>query len=146
MPFFQIELIAFEFALTRLVSYLIPHFCSAPPREVSPSFCLFLGVAAAISLSQFSLVNIPYLIFITAALLLLITGLVDDIWQLGVGVRFMAQVVAALLMIFYGGVVLIDFGQLVSSHVLFLGSYSVFLTVFSTIGVINESVRRIPTF
>ncbi len=71
------------------------------------------------------------------AVVIFLTGLVDDIWNLGFKVRFLAQSVAALFMVFMGGVVLSDLGELLPGVSLALGLLAIPFTVFATIGVIN---------
>lgn len=72
-----------------------------------------------------------------ASAIMLFTGLVDDRWPLGAGVRFAAQATACLVMVFWAGVLLTDFGQLFGPFTLSLGLLAVPVTVFSVLGVIN---------
>lgn len=66
-----------------------------------------------------------------------LTGLADDIWQLNFKTRFLFQAVVALYMVFMGGVVLGDLGELIPGQRLELGMLAIPFTVFATIGVIN---------
>ncbi|MEO8444538.1 MAG: MraY family glycosyltransferase [Gammaproteobacteria bacterium] len=76
--------------------------------------------------------------FFGAGLLLVGTGVVDDFFDLSPAVRFIAQVLASLLMIFGAGVVLNDLGALTpSGDILPLGILAVPFTVFATLGIIN---------
>jgi UDP-GlcNAc:undecaprenyl-phosphate GlcNAc-1-phosphate transferase len=72
-----------------------------------------------------------------ASAIMLLTGLVDDRWPLGAWVRFAAQAAACLVMVFWAGVRLTDFGQLFGPFTLSLGVLAVPITVFSVLGVIN---------
>jgi UDP-GlcNAc:undecaprenyl-phosphate GlcNAc-1-phosphate transferase len=74
---------------------------------------------------------------IVGALLIFLTGLVDDIWHLGFKPRFLVQAMAALSMIFLGGVELGSLGELLPGVIVDLGWLAVPLTVFATIGLIN---------
>ncbi|MEE4172964.1 MAG: MraY family glycosyltransferase [Xanthomonadales bacterium] len=74
---------------------------------------------------------------VLASAIVLVTGLVDDRWPLGAGVRFASQAAACLVMIFWAGVRLTDFGQLFGPFTLSLGVLAVPITVFSVLGVIN---------
>ena len=74
---------------------------------------------------------------VVASAILLITGLVDDRWPLGAGVRFATQATACLVMVFWAGVRLTDFGELFGPFTLSLGLLAVPVTVFSVLGVIN---------
>ncbi len=71
------------------------------------------------------------------ALVIFLTGLADDIWCLGFKPRFIVQALAALSMVFIGGVELRSLGELVPRVVVDLGWLAVPLTVFATIGLIN---------
>lgn len=76
--------------------------------------------------------------FFGAGFLLVAVGVVDDFLELSPAVRFVAQVLAALLMIFGAGVVLNDLGSMTpGGDVLQLGFLAVPFTVFATLGVIN---------
>jgi UDP-GlcNAc:undecaprenyl-phosphate GlcNAc-1-phosphate transferase len=66
-----------------------------------------------------------------------LTGALDDRFDLGPYIKFAAQVAAALLMIYWGGLILHSFGDLVSTEPLTLGRFAVPLTVFAVIGVVN---------
>jgi UDP-GlcNAc:undecaprenyl-phosphate GlcNAc-1-phosphate transferase len=72
-----------------------------------------------------------------SALLLLMVGAADDMKSLSAFFRFLLQICAALLMIGPAGILLADFGALVSSEVWELGIFAVPITVFATLGVIN---------
>jgi len=81
--------------------------------------------------------QIPMLALMLAAGLALVLGLWDDLRPRSHYARFLGQIAAAGLMVGAGGVVLTDLGQLVSESQLFLGKWSVPLTIFATIGVMN---------
>lgn len=66
-----------------------------------------------------------------------LTGALDDRFDLGPYIKFAAQIAAALLMIYWGGLVLLTLGDLVSTEPLTLGRLAVPLTVFAVIGVVN---------
>ena len=76
--------------------------------------------------------------FFGAGFLLVGIGLVDDFLELSAAFRFMAQVLAALLMIFGAGVLLNDVGSMtVSGAVIKLGPLAIPFTIFAALGVIN---------
>lgn len=75
-------------------------------------------------------------IFFAAAGLLFTIGLVDDSVQLSVRLRLVAQVMAALLLV-YSKVVLEDLGYLLTDKPLALGLLAIPLTIFATVGAIN---------
>jgi UDP-GlcNAc:undecaprenyl-phosphate GlcNAc-1-phosphate transferase len=65
------------------------------------------------------------------------TGALDDMFELGPYGKFAAQIAAALLMIYWGGLKLQSLGNLVSTEPLILGRFAVPLTVFAVIGIVN---------
>lgn len=75
--------------------------------------------------------------FILASVSLVAVGVWDDLHDLPTSVRFVVQIAAALIMTFWGEVSLQNLGNLVDSDTIFLGDWSVPLTVFATVGVIN---------
>lgn len=72
-----------------------------------------------------------------ASALLVITGVLDDFRELEPSARFAAQILAALMMAFWGGVQLHDLGDLVGPTLVALGTFGPALTVFAVVGVIN---------
>lgn len=76
-------------------------------------------------------------VFLVCICFLLIMGLLDDVLEIKVSVRILAQVLAASFMALVGGVMLTDFGNISPSGVFYLGSFSFFITVFATAGTIN---------
>ena len=75
--------------------------------------------------------------FWAAFLIIALTGAADDVFDLQPLVKFSAQIAAALLMVYWGGLVLHTLGKLVSTEPLLLGRLAVPLTVFAVIGVVN---------
>ena len=69
--------------------------------------------------------------------LLVTVGALDDRIELATSVRFVAQILAAMAIIYFDGVQLMDLGRLFTHHVLVLGRWSVFMTVFAVVDVIN---------
>ena len=69
--------------------------------------------------------------------MMLITGMIDDRRELSPLFRFIVQIVACCIMIFASDVVLTDFGSLMWNGVLSLGWFSVPITIFAALGVIN---------
>ena len=76
--------------------------------------------------------------FIAAGVTLIIVGVLDDFRELSARVRFTGQIIAALMMSLWGGVVLSDLGVLSFDGSLFtLGILAIPFTAFATVGVIN---------
>jgi len=73
------------------------------------------------------------------ALVVVVAGAWDDIHEISTGARFLAQILAAIIMIYWGEVVLHDLGYLVSDDSRFyLGRWAVALTIFGAVGVMNS--------
>jgi UDP-GlcNAc:undecaprenyl-phosphate GlcNAc-1-phosphate transferase len=76
--------------------------------------------------------------FFLAGFILLVIGALDDYRPLPAVVRILAQIVASLVMIYGGGVMLTDLGNLhLDGALLMLGVMAVPFTIFASIGIIN---------
>lgn len=75
--------------------------------------------------------------FLAAATLLAAVGALDDRSELNPRVKFAAQLVAAVIMIFSAGIELHSLGDLLGWRALGLAWLSIPLTLFATVGVIN---------
>jgi UDP-GlcNAc:undecaprenyl-phosphate GlcNAc-1-phosphate transferase len=76
--------------------------------------------------------------FFAAAAILVVVGILDDMHELSSRARFGAQILAAVLMAYWGGVVLHDLGALGSGGSAFvLARWEIVFTIFATVGVIN---------
>ena len=75
--------------------------------------------------------------FAVASILLVGVGVLDDKYDLSWRWRIPAQVAAALIMIYLGGVRVEQLGSLFGLHDTSLGMLSVPFTVFATVGIIN---------
>jgi UDP-GlcNAc:undecaprenyl-phosphate GlcNAc-1-phosphate transferase len=96
---------------------------------------MFCGFLFAVLMLPVPLSNLRAL-FAGSALLIII-GVLDDLHELSSWARFVAQIAAALLMIYWGNMVLTDLGNLTEERLFTLGRFAVPLTVFATVGVIN---------
>jgi UDP-GlcNAc:undecaprenyl-phosphate GlcNAc-1-phosphate transferase len=99
------------------------------------------GPAIYLTLSAFLAWHFSDDVFVQALLvggtLIFLAGLADDRDHLSPLVRFIVQVVACLIVVYHGGVYLLDFGRLFTSDVLELRHGAVPLTIFAAMGVIN---------
>lgn len=97
---------------------------------------MFCGFALAALMLDQSLTF--YRSFFAAAGILMVVGILDDLREMTSAARFAAQIVAAGLMAWWGGVALQDLGGLRNGEALFeLGPWTVPFTIFATVGVIN---------
>ena len=101
-----------------------------------------LGIALALLL-LFALVPLPMTQakagYLAGAALLIAVGLLDDLVDLRWWWRVLAQVLAALLMVYLGGVRIEQLGPAFGLDDLSLGALSVPFTVFATVGLINAT-------
>jgi UDP-GlcNAc:undecaprenyl-phosphate/decaprenyl-phosphate GlcNAc-1-phosphate transferase len=99
---------------------------------------LAIFVAFAISMASLEVGLTPYRPLLVAGALLVIVGMLDDFHELSSTARFGAQIVAALVMCFWGDVRLQDMGVLrATGEITQLGLWEVPLTVFCVVGVVN---------
>ena len=79
-----------------------------------------------------------YRSFFAASAVLVVVGVLDDLHELTSRARFGAQIGAAILMLYWGGIALEDLGALRPNGGLFVLSYAeALVTIFATVGVIN---------
>lgn len=96
---------------------------------------MFLAFVFSILTLDISL--LPFRAFIAGAGMLVLVGTLDDLHELSTQARFIAQVLAAVIMIFMGKIYLHHLG-----NIFFLGDISLSwiaypLTIFATVGFIN---------
>ncbi|MEE8286845.1 MAG: MraY family glycosyltransferase, partial [Gammaproteobacteria bacterium] len=110
-----------------------PHQGSVPLIGGVAMFCGFSLAALTLDMGLTA-----YRSFFAAAAILVVVGLLDDMHELSSRARFGAQILAAVLMAYWGGVVLGDLGGLASGGASFaLSGWEIVFTVFCTVGVIN---------
>lgn len=96
------------------------------------------GVAMFLGLSAAWLINGGPPVLWSCGLIVVLAGVWDDIHELSTGARFIAQIGAAMVMIYWGDVVLHDLGFLVSEDSRFyLGRWAVALSIFGSVGLMN---------
>lgn len=96
-------------------------------------FCGFIFSCLAIDLSFQALK--PYF---AACLIIVIIGVMDDFRELSSLTRFLAQILAGLIMCFWGEVILHDLGGLwLDGSIVHLSWLAVPFTVFAFVGVVN---------
>jgi len=97
-----------------------------------------LGIVTAVAPTPALLANPFFGYLLAGGLVLMTTGLIDDLHGLSAYLRFALQVLVCLLIIQLTGVRLDDFGRLFSGSVLQLGWLAVPITIFAAMGVINS--------
>lgn len=69
--------------------------------------------------------------------ILVVVGVLDDRFSLTTGSRFLAQILAVLIMVYGGGLIMRDIGNPLGIGMIGLGPLALFLTVVITLSVIN---------
>jgi len=75
--------------------------------------------------------------FFAGSVVLVLIGVIDDFHELSASKRFVAQIVAVVLMGAWGGVYLTDLGHIFGHTTLALGMLALPFTVFAGVGIIN---------
>jgi UDP-GlcNAc:undecaprenyl-phosphate GlcNAc-1-phosphate transferase len=75
--------------------------------------------------------------FLVGGAIVVAAGILDDFRGLGYQAKFMAQTVAAMFLVLYGGVVIRDLGNILPDGMLLPGWLGTILTVFFVVGVTN---------
>ena len=107
----------------------------AHPTPITGGLAILIGCLVAFFGLQANTATMQA--FSAAAILLVVIGLYDDLHDLRWYWRILAQVLAALLMIYWGGVRVEQIGPTLGLGPMSLGWLSVPFTVFATVGLIN---------
>ena len=92
---------------------------------------------ALICIMLFLLEHAIVIALFSGLLVILITGILDDMFHLNPGIKFLAEIIASLLFIYLSGYSLLTFGDLLGLGEWTTGRYHIAVTVFCMIGVIN---------
>jgi UDP-GlcNAc:undecaprenyl-phosphate GlcNAc-1-phosphate transferase len=107
----------------------------AHPTPVTGGIAILIGCLVAFFGMQASTASVQA--FSAAAVLLVVVGIYDDLHDLRWYWRILAQSLAALIIIYWGGVRVEQLGPLFGLGETSLGALSVPFTVFATVGIIN---------
>ena len=99
---------------------------------------MFIGITLGCFSSNLINVEENLVFFLIGSFILILTGLADDISDISSNKRFIFQILVALVTVKFGEVVIEDFGYLVSNERLHLGIFSLIVSVFAIVGVINS--------
>lgn len=94
-------------------------------------------IAFAVSCILFLQIDTLLFAFLAGLLIILLTGLADDIWHIRPALKFAGEIIASLIFILYGGAELKGFGDLIGIGPIETGIFAVPITVFCMIGVMN---------
>jgi UDP-GlcNAc:undecaprenyl-phosphate GlcNAc-1-phosphate transferase len=96
---------------------------------------IFLGFAALFP--TLGIGSPPFFSLLLPAALLLFVGLLDDLFELGPALKFVFQILIALVAVVHGDLRIESLGNLLGQGEIVLGAWSVPFTVFALVGVIN---------
>ena len=99
---------------------------------------MFIGITLGLFSSNIINIEENLMFFFVGSFILILTGLVDDFRGISSNKRFIFQILVALIIVKLGGVLIEDFGSLISVEKFHLGIFSIALTVFAVVGVINS--------
>ena len=98
---------------------------------------LAIAIAFAATCLLFLQLDSLLIAFLAGLLIILLTGLADDIWHIRPALKFTGEIIASLIFILYGGTELKGFGDLIGLGPLETGVFAIPITVFCMIGVMN---------
>lgn len=105
------------------------------PVALTGGLAIFLGFLFAILTLDISLLD--YRPLIAGMGILVFIGILDDFHELSPKHRLLAQLVVALLLVFWGGLKLTSFGDVFDFGVIQLGIWSIPISVFAIMSIIN---------
>lgn len=107
----------------------------ASPTPYHGGLAMYLGLLVVVATLYTP--HAPMRALIQASGLLVIVGLLDDMFDVRWYLRIVAQVIAALILVYVGGVHIEQIGPVFGLQPMSLGVLSVPFTVFATVGLIN---------
>ncbi|NOT85368.1 MAG: undecaprenyl-phosphate alpha-N-acetylglucosaminyl 1-phosphate transferase [Methylococcaceae bacterium] len=105
------------------------------PTPLIGGLAIYLGIGVTLLLSEVHFPN--QMAYLIASALLVGVGLVDDYKGLGVKIRIVAQIVAALIMTEMADIKIVSLGNLLFTGDIALGSLATPFTIFAVVGGIN---------
>jgi len=99
------------------------------------------GLAISISLILVCLIflpfDVPVIAFLSGLVVIVITGVIDDIKQISPIRKLLGQVLAALVFVYLSGMRIEEVGDIFGLGEIYLNGISFFVTVFFSVGMIN---------
>lgn len=106
------------------------------PTPVTGGLGMMVGILGT-GFATLGNISMPFFGFAIGSILLIVVGLLDDKYDVRWYWRILAQVIAALVMVYVGGVQIQQLGPVFGLGEMSLGMLSVPFTVFATVGLIN---------
>ena len=133
--FFAIDALypfAYKFNLVDSPNHRKTHIGDVP---LVGGIAMFAVFAAALLIFSSSLYQVSGFLISTA--IIIAVGVLDDARNISVRFRFLAQIIAVLVMITHSGVVLSDLGGLLGTDTFALGIWAIPVTVIAAVGTMN---------
>ena len=127
--------VAFQFDLLDVPNDRKTHHGKVP---LIGGISMFIGITLGFSLNGDNNLDNSYFSFILSSFILIIIGVIDDYKNMSTKIRFFFQIIAALIIIYWGDIYLEDLGNLISSEKLQLGYFASIFSVFCILGVLNS--------
>ena len=99
---------------------------------------MFFGTSLGLIISGIVLLDSEIIFLILSSFILILVGIVDDYVGISPKIRFVFQTIAALIIIYFGGVLLKDLGSLFSIENVHLELFALIFSLFAIIGVLNS--------
>ncbi|MBT6169500.1 MAG: undecaprenyl-phosphate alpha-N-acetylglucosaminyl 1-phosphate transferase [Flavobacteriaceae bacterium] len=126
--------IAFHFDFLDKPSDRKAHFGSVP---LTGGIAMFLGTSLGLIFSGVLFLEENLIFLVLSSFILILVGVIDDYRNISHKVRFIFQIIAALIVIYFGHVLLRDLGAIISVKNVQLELFAVFFSLFAIIGVVN---------
>ena len=99
---------------------------------------IFIAVNLGFLLLNSSFNSELYYSLLFSSSILIILGVLDDLHDISFAIRLLLQITAASIIAFLGGVELFSLGEILSNKELYLGKFSLFVTIVAIVAVINS--------
>lgn len=96
---------------------------------------MFIGVLLSFFLNN--LINASVAYFLSASLIIIVIGVIDDYRTLSVKLRILFQFIASFILIYFAEVNIVSIGNLLGHGEIYLNSWSIFFTLLAYIAGIN---------
>lgn len=105
------------------------------PTPLTGGIAMFVAFTVGVALA--GMLDVTHLFIMTGAGLLVVVGMIDDRRHIRVGMRFLAQAVAAGFLVIGAGVRVDSLGNLFGFGSIELGLFSIPFSIFAVVGMVN---------
>ena len=126
--------LAFRFNLLDKPSNRKTHLGSVP---LIGGIAMFFGSSLGLVFTNIMFLEGNLIFLALSSFILVLIGIIDDYYNISHKIRFAFQIITALIIIYYGGVLLSDLGRLISDKNIHLELFAVAFSLFAIVGVLN---------